>query len=111
MKMIRTDRLIELRINAGYSQEIVAQRTGISRASISLYELGIRQPSLDNLAKLALLYGVTMDYIYGIDDGRIMRDVTVLTGIERKRLDLKIAKKIEQCDEFQLIRKDDEKNN
>ncbi|HHW4958192.1 TPA: helix-turn-helix domain-containing protein [Streptococcus suis] len=37
----------------------------------SRYETGKRQPSVDNLVKLAIFYGVSLDYLLGRDDVEI----------------------------------------
>ena len=63
-------RLKELRINKNLTQAQVAQYVGVTRAVISAYETDIRQPSYDILIRLALLYGVTTDYLLCIDSKR-----------------------------------------
>lgn len=63
-------RIKDLRMKRNLTQLQVAERVGISKAMISSYELSARQPSYDVLVKLATLYGVTTDFLLGIERGR-----------------------------------------
>lgn len=73
-------RLKELRINRNLTQAQVAQYVGVTRAVISAYETDIRQPSYDILIRLALLYGVTTDYLLCIDSKRYLD----ISGLSKK---------------------------
>lgn len=55
------DRLAARRRAAGYSQEALAGRLGVSRQAVSKWERGEASPDTDNLIALASLYGVTLD--------------------------------------------------
>ena len=63
-------RLRELRDKMKLTQEQVGSRIGVTGANISGYELNITSPPADMLRKLALLYGVTSDYLLGLDSRR-----------------------------------------
>jgi len=65
-------RLKELRKNQGMTQLQVAERVGISKAMVSSYEVSARQPSYEVLVKLAALYGVTTDYLLGVERDRVV---------------------------------------
>ena len=71
------ERLKSLRIAHHLTQAQVAERLWVSKAVISGYELSTRAPSYPNLIKLAALYGVTTDYLLGVDS-RQMLDVSGL---------------------------------
>lgn len=58
-------KLKEARTQAGYTQEQVETLTKISRAAISHYETGKREPDLETIAKLADFYEVSMDWLAG----------------------------------------------
>ncbi|OPX92466.1 MAG: HTH-type transcriptional regulator ImmR [Pelotomaculum sp. PtaB.Bin104] len=73
-------RLRELRESKNLSQTQVAKRLSLTRSSVSGYENNIAVPSIDVLSKMALLYGVTTDYILGIDN----RKVIVLDGLTER---------------------------
>ena len=50
------ERLQELRKQAGYSQEQVAEIMGLSRQAISKWESGQGKPEIDNIVKLTEIY-------------------------------------------------------
>lgn len=60
------ERMRTLRTRLGLSQTQVAQRLGLTRASISSYENNIAKPSTDVLLGLADLYRTTPDYLLGV---------------------------------------------
>ena len=59
-------KLLELRENAGFQQADVAKIVGISRTSLSYYENGERGIDIEILFKLATLYNVSIDYLFGL---------------------------------------------
>ena len=65
-----TERLTNLRLATGRSQEAVAQDLHMTRSSYSSYETGRRMPPVEALAPLAQYYNTTTDYILGISDER-----------------------------------------
>lgn len=67
MKEIST-KLKELRSSKNLTQKQVAQFLGTVPTTITNYESGIREPSLDNLKKLCDLYDVSADYLIGRTD-------------------------------------------
>ena len=62
------DRIKECRKAAGMSQKYVSVTLGLAGPSISNWESGKTKPSHDNLVRLAGLFGVSVDYLLGIDD-------------------------------------------
>lgn len=65
-------RLRELRENKNMTQTQVARRLDLSKTTISGYENNIKTPSLDVLVKLSILYGVSADYILGLENRRLL---------------------------------------
>lgn len=59
-------RIKKARINAGYTQQQVSDRTGIKRASIAKYETGVAEPNLETLATLAQFYNISLNWLLGI---------------------------------------------
>ena len=57
-------RLKTLRLQAGYTQEKLAEEVGISVDFLSLIERGINAPSFDNLEKLANSLGVSIRELF-----------------------------------------------
>lgn len=74
-------RLKNLRTQKGLTQTQVAHAIGVTRSVISLYENEMRQPSPDMIIALARLYGVTTDYLLGMDERRFV-DVSGLNTKE-----------------------------
>lgn len=82
------DKLVALRRRAGMSQQEVARAIGVSRQTVSNWELAQGAPELDKAAELARLFGVTIDDL-ARDDVEIMaargpaapRDVHVLRAL------------------------------
>ena len=65
-------RLKFLRKKKKLSQKQVADRVHVSKASISGYENNLTMPSVDVLVRLALLYGVSTDYLTGLDNRKMV---------------------------------------
>ena len=57
--------LATVRMNKSLTQYKVADDLEIGRACLSHYETGIRQPSLENLIKIADYYNVSVDALLG----------------------------------------------
>lgn len=55
------DNLVMLRKLSGYSQEQVAERIEISRQAYAKWESGATIPDIEKAARLAEIYGVTID--------------------------------------------------
>lgn len=57
--------IYELRKNLGFTQEFLAAKLGITPQSISRWENGQSRPDVDMLPKLATIFGVTIDGLFG----------------------------------------------
>lgn len=57
------DRLKDLRKNAGYSQEQLAEMLEISRQAVSKWESAQGYPDIENVIRLSQIYHVSTDYI------------------------------------------------
>ena len=62
------ERLKELRLEKGLSQNQLAKATGLTHAAISRWESGLRQPTAAAIITLAGFFGVTSDYLLGLED-------------------------------------------
>lgn len=65
MNIKLADRLVALRKENGYSQEVLAEKLGLSRQSISKWERAEASPDTDNLIALAEIYHMTLDELLG----------------------------------------------
>lgn len=59
------ENLSALRNSHHYTQEQLADKLGVTRQTISKWEMGVSEPSLDLLDKIADLYGCTVDELMG----------------------------------------------
>lgn len=64
-RLICGRRLAELREKRGLTQSMLSHRTGITRAAISHYEKGRREPDFSTLIILADYFNVSIDYLLG----------------------------------------------
>ncbi|MCT2882633.1 helix-turn-helix domain-containing protein [Lentilactobacillus buchneri] len=58
-------RLKQLRNEKGLTQEELGKKINVSKASISLYEKNMREPSRESLLTFANYFDVTTDYLLG----------------------------------------------
>lgn len=61
-------RIKQLRLKANLTQAELARILNVSSALISAYELGERKPSLELLVSLTDTFGVSSDYLLGIQN-------------------------------------------
>lgn len=59
------------RKNKGLTQKQVADKLGLHRRTIMAYENNSVVPSLDVFKRLAILYGVSSDYLLGLEHAKI----------------------------------------
>lgn len=61
--MIFSEKLVQLRKKAGWSQEELADQMNVSRQSVSKWEGAQSVPDLEKIIRLSKLFGVTTDYL------------------------------------------------
>ena len=61
------DRLKALRMNLGLTQKELGEQLGISTVSIHHWEAGTKNPSVPAIIALAQIFGVTTDYLLGVE--------------------------------------------
>lgn len=57
------EKLLNLRMDRGYSQEALAEELGVSRQAISKWELGTTLPETDKIIQISDFFGVSIDYL------------------------------------------------
>lgn len=62
------NRLKQLRVSKGLSQQSVADELQITQQAYANYEAGKRTPDVQNLSKLANFFNTSIDYILGNTD-------------------------------------------
>ncbi len=76
--------LKRLREEKGYSQAQLAKKLNISKSSISKYESNQSVPSIETLTRLSLIYGVSLDYLVGIEKNKTIS----VEGLTNRQLDI-----------------------
>lgn len=61
-------RIRELRTEAGLSQKQLAEKLQMSQSAVAKWESGRTEPTAGALIRLARLFGVSSDYIIGLED-------------------------------------------
>lgn len=58
----------ELREQSGYkSQASFAKEFGVAQSTVAGWESGVREPNYDTTVKIASFFGVSVDYLLGLD--------------------------------------------
>ncbi len=61
-------RLYQLRKDKKIGQVQLAKDLHVGKATISFWETGVTQPTLPNLIAIAKYFGVTIDYLAGLEE-------------------------------------------
>lgn len=92
-----SDRLKEIRKNAGLSQEQLAEKIGVSRQAVTKWETGKGLPDIENIVIIAEIFKTTLDELISANVREKAQSPDVYTSetaydIEKiKRFDLKIG--------------------
>ena len=62
------ERLRELRQNSSLMQKEIAESIGVSIITIRQYEQGKREPNIEKLLKLAIVFNVSLDDLLCLED-------------------------------------------
>ncbi len=62
------ERLRELRIKSPFKQTEVADYLGISAITMRQYEQGTREPNIEKILKLAVIFNVSLDDLMCLED-------------------------------------------
>ena len=71
MRKQTQNRIRELRKKARLSQQTLADQIGVFRNTISNWETGYSQISLENAKNVAEYFGVTIDYLLGSESDQM----------------------------------------
>ncbi len=64
-----SEKIYTCRKKAGFSQEALAEKLGVSRQAVSKWETGEAVPELSKLAQMTKIFGVTADWLISEEDG------------------------------------------
>lgn len=98
-------RLRTLMEEHGTTQERIAKLLGVKRQTVSLYKSGQSKPDVDQLAQIALYFGVTSDWLIGISDCRKAENEQTLAkdiGLSEKAIEV-LREHYEEFGEVYLI--------
>ena len=76
------NRLKQLRMEKGLTQEELGNQLGLANNTISRYEKGDREPKIDTWQKLAGFFKVPTEYLMGITNDRVTLTVNDLNPAE-----------------------------
>ena len=62
------ERIYELRTEMKISQQTLADEIGVSKRAITFWESGINEPKATYIARLSKFFGVTSDYLLGLEN-------------------------------------------
>ena len=62
------ENLMALRKRQGWSQEELGGRVGVTRQTVSKWEVGQSTPELEKLVELSRLFGVSIDRLVGLEE-------------------------------------------
>lgn len=94
-------RIKELREEKNISQLELAKKLNLTQQSISLYEKGDREPSIDVLKSIANFFNVSLDYLLGKSDIRNPEELKSIEfanagGLDTKGLDEEDLKELQR---------------
>lgn len=84
------ERLKKLRTQQHWTQELLAERLGVTKSAISTYENTLRLPTYDVMIKIARIFHVSTDFLLGIDKREVI-DTTDLTEEQKQILALLVT--------------------
>ncbi|MCM1306372.1 MAG: helix-turn-helix domain-containing protein [Bacteroides sp.] len=68
MKNVFAERLKMLRQEKEIGQIALAKELGVGKSSVSQWEIGKCEPKLSNLVAMSKYFGVSIDYLAGLED-------------------------------------------
>lgn len=83
------DKIKSLRVHSGMNQVQLADRLGVTKSAVNAWETGTNSPSLSYIIKLARIFGVSTDYLLGVNE-RLTVDITDLDDLQKQSVTLMI---------------------
>ena len=93
-------KLKEIRTMSGLSQKALGDQLGLKDTTISKYERGASDPTIETLIKLADIFGVSVDALVG-HNGNLL-DLNSVSSNQRKLIEL-ISTKLTDEEVAQLL--------
>ena len=83
------EKIKELRISSGMSQVQLAKKIGITKSAVNAWESGTNSPSLSYVVKLSQVFGVSTDYLLGVNK-QLTADISGLDDVQKQAVLLMI---------------------
>lgn len=83
------EKIKNLRVHSGMSQPQLAERLGVTKSAVNAWEMGTNSPSLSYIIRLAQVFGVSTDYLLGVNE-RLTVDITNLDELQKQAVTLMI---------------------
>ena len=77
------ENLKKLRLDAGMTQAEVAKEIGVAKNTYCNWEGGTREPNILKIKMLAKLFGVSVDYLVGVEEDAAVYEMRVKYGGKR----------------------------
>ena len=98
------------RNQADLTQAELGKRIGVGKSTISMYESGEREPSVDILKKIAFELGVSLSALLGEEEGQKKQDPPEIRMIARAGQKMDKSKRAEMVRVLKAIFPEDFKN-
>ena len=89
-----SDKLVALRKEHGMSQQVLAEKTGLSRSAIGMYETGRREPDMATLELFARFFNVDMNTLFTAGNATGDSELNELLETLRSREDMRMLFKL-----------------
>ena len=76
------ERIKELRLRDGRTQEALAGKLGVTAQAISRWEKGVCYPDMELIPSIANYFGITIDELFGYQNDRAQRIDAIVKKIE-----------------------------
>jgi len=82
-------RMLEFRKSLGYSQKVVAEKTGIGRSFISHIEAGSQRPSFEVINKLLNSFNISIDWLLtGRGQMLLIEENNILNKLQKQHIEM-----------------------
>lgn len=82
------NRLRALRGYHNLTQRQIAQSLSIDRSTYAYYETGKTHPDFETLTRIARMFGVSTDYLLGLDESPARSVIKAIPGLEDSKRDM-----------------------
>ena len=98
------EKILNLRKKQNLSQKELAEKVGITEASLSRYENNLREPKAEIIAKISEILGCSTDYLLGLTNNKVSYTSKSDTNINNTKL--KTYEEVEDIIIEKLVNKD-----